>query len=89
MNHCYDLAFQLMEEADADPAWLAPLIDETARKIHHLAPRDAQTGPAARNDRKVMAKQIEWLGEHETMKEIYRLMSQSIVRRKQDADDGH
>lgn len=89
VNHCYDLAFQLMEEADADPAWLAPLIDETARKIHHLAPREAQTGPAARNDRKVMAKQIEWLGEHETMKEIYRLMSQSIVRRKHNADDAH
>ncbi|MGM9694917.1 MAG: Rossmann-like and DUF2520 domain-containing protein [Alloprevotella sp.] len=89
VNHCYDLAFQLMEEADADPAWLTPLIDETARKIHHLSPREAQTGPAARNDRSVMERQIEWLGQHETMKEIYRLMSQSIVCRKQNTSDKH
>ena len=25
---------------------MLPLIDETARKVHELAPRDAQTGPA-------------------------------------------
>ena len=28
--------------------------DETARKVHELAPRDAQTGPAVRYDENVM-----------------------------------
>ncbi len=77
-NHCYALAAQILEEHGLPFSVMLPLIDETARKVHQMHPRDAQTGPALRYDENVMAKQIELLSNHPEMKEIYQLMSKSI-----------
>ena len=55
---------------------MLPLLDETARKVHELHPKDAQTGPAVRGDQNVMQAQAALL--EGTTKEIYELLSQSI-----------
>ena len=55
---------------------MLPLIDETARKVHNLTPREAQTGPAVRYDTSVIERQEALLTGSE--RDIYRLMSQSI-----------
>ena len=57
---------------------MLPLIDETARKVHELAPRDAQTGPAVRYDENVMNKHLSMLADSQALQEIYKLMSKSI-----------
>ncbi len=58
--------------------FMLPLIDETARKVHELAPRDAQTGPAVRYDENVMNKHLSMLADSQALQEIYKLMSKSI-----------
>lgn len=54
---------------------MLPLIDETARKVHELAPRDAQTGPAVRYDENVMNNHLAMLVDSPALQEIYKLMS--------------
>jgi predicted short-subunit dehydrogenase-like oxidoreductase (DUF2520 family) len=56
---------------------LQPLIQETADKIKFLSPKDAQTGPAARNDQKTIDKHLVFLND-DLEKNIYNLITQSI-----------
>ena len=76
VNHCYDLAGTLLEEHGIPFDTLLPLIDETARKVHELSPREAQTGPAVRYDQAVITRQSQLL--EGLPKDIYDLLSQSI-----------
>jgi len=82
VNHCYDLAGQLLEEHGIPFDTLLPLIDETARKVHELSPREAQTGPAVRYDQAVIARQSQMLSG--LPHDIYELMSKSIHERNND-----
>lgn len=77
-NHCYAMAYRLLQDAGIDPRCLWPLIDETARKVHTLEPLRAQTGPAVRWDERVMGEQTEALAAYPEMQEIYKAMSHSI-----------
>ncbi len=84
-NHCYDLADEILSQHGIPFDVMLPLIDQTARKVHHLSPRQAQTGPAVRNDKTVIA-QHEALLKGKT-KDIYNLISQNIydkLRLKED-----
>ena len=76
-NHMYDLASRLLADHGIPFSVLLPLIDETAAKVHDMAPRDAQTGPAVRYDENVMRRQLAMLSDAQTA-EIYKLLSQSI-----------
>ena len=76
VNHCYDLAGQLLQEHGITFDTLLPLIDETARKVHELSPRQAQTGPAVRYDENVINAQSQLL--NGLSKDIYDLLSRSI-----------
>ena len=79
VNHCYALSEQLLKEHGGLPFdVMLPLIDETARKVHELSPRKAQTGPAVRWDTNVMEKQLQLLTDHPQLQEIYKLLSESI-----------
>jgi hypothetical protein len=53
------------------------LIEETARKVTVMSPREAQTGPMVRYDQNVMEMQMSMLPDART-REIYRLMAESI-----------
>lgn len=76
-NHMYVLAGKILEEEGLSSKLLLSLTDETAAKIHDLSPLAAQTGPAVRYDENVMNKHLEMLGDP-IMKEIYKLLSESI-----------
>ena len=75
-NHCYTLAADVLQKKGLPFDVMLPLVDETARKVHELHPKDAQTGPAARGDQNVMQAQASLLDGK--AKEIYELLSQSI-----------
>lgn len=77
-NHMYALAADLLEKYGLPFEVMLPLIDETARKVHELAPRDAQTGPAVRYDENVMSNHLAMLADSPALQEIYKLMSKSI-----------
>ena len=78
VNQCYAIADELLQEAGVPFEVLLPLIDETARKVHVLSPREAQTGPAVRWDENVMRKHLNLLEGHPLYADIYRLMSKAI-----------
>lgn len=76
-NHCYRLAERVLEEEETDFGLFLPLIEETARKVKYLSPREAQTGPMVRYDKNVMEMQLSLLPDERT-RQIYRLMAESI-----------
>lgn len=78
-NLMYTMAAELLRNTHIPFSALLPLIDETAAKIHTLAPRDAQTGPARRGDENVMNHHMQLLNEEQ--REIYRLLSDAIKKR--------
>lgn len=77
-NHMYALAADLLEKYDLPFDVMLPLIDETARKVHELSPRDAQTGPAMRYDENVIRKHLAMLDDDPALQDIYKLISKSI-----------
>ena len=78
-NLMYTMAAELLQNTHIPFKALLPLIDETAAKIHTLAPLDAQTGPARRGDENVMAHHLSLLTEEQ--RAVYQLLSDEIRRR--------
>ena len=85
-NHCYRLAEKVLQEEKIDFNLFLPLIDETARKVSVLSPKQAQTGPMVRYDVGVMDMQKNLLSDERT-KQIYQLMAESIHEDATSADD--
>ena len=81
VNHCYDIAAQILQEKHIPYHVLLPLIQETSRKIEQLNPKDAQTGPAIRYDENVMEAQLQLMDNHPAWQELYRRLSASIHER--------
>ena len=79
-NLMYTVSAELLKNTHIPFSALLPLIDETAAKIHTLAPRDAQTGPARRGDENVMAHHLSLLTEEQ--RAVYQLLSNEIRRRQ-------
>ena len=76
-NHCYRLAERVLEAEQIDFNLFLPLIDETAKKVSEMSPKDAQTGPMIRYDVEVMNRQLALIPDDLT-RQIYRLMAESI-----------
>lgn len=80
VNHCYDIAAEILAAHHLPFDVMLPLIDETARKVHALSPHDAQTGPAVRYDENVIAAQSALLADDPELRQLYELLSKSIHR---------
>lgn len=81
VNHCYDLASEVLDRYDIPFSSMLPLIDETARKVHSMSPKSAQTGPAIRYDENVIGMQSRMLNYDDRIRQIYDIMSKSIHQR--------
>ena len=79
-NHLYAVAERLLEQNRLPFDLLRPLIKETAAKALDVSPREAQTGPAARGDRKVIAGHLALLEGQPGLKELYSALTESIFR---------
>ena len=80
-NAMYGIAHQLLAQGGIPFDVLLPLIDETAAKVHTLAPREAQTGPAVRGDDIVMKRHIETLSQTPELQSLYEQISALIARK--------
>ena len=80
VNHCYDIAAEILAAHHLPFDVMLPLIDETARKVHSLSPHDAQTGPAVRYDENVIAAQSALMADDPELQQLYELLSKSIHR---------
>ena len=79
MNHLWTRAKEIANSQDIPFEYFLPLIEETTDKIHHLPPKQAQTGPAVRNDEKILKLHRELLTNKEQVK-IYETINQSIKK---------
>lgn len=76
VNHLFARAKEISDSQDIPFSYFKPLIAETVEKIGFMEPKDAQTGPAVRNDKRVLNLHEELLdGMH---LEIYRTLNKSI-----------
>jgi len=78
-NHMYTLAASILEKQDLSWQFLLPLIGETAAKVMEMHPKEAQTGPAVRNDQTIIRKHLALL-EDENVRELYRMISENISK---------
>ena len=79
VNHLYAIAKEISDSQGIPFDYFLPLIDETTQKIHELEPKLAQTGPAIRNDEKVLKLHESILTDEEKLK-IYKTLNESIKK---------
>lgn len=81
-NHMFTLSSEVLNEAGLPFDAMQPLIKTTIEKLNHMTPQESQTGPAARGDIKIIEKHLSSLNGDK--REIYKLLSDSIMRAKKD-----
>lgn len=75
-NHMYAIAHDICKQYDVPFDILEPLIQETSQKIKNLSPKEAQTGPAKRNDTETIQNHLNLLTK--SQQDIYLKITQSI-----------
>ena len=76
-NYLYQLGNDICQENHVSFDILKPLILETAEKLLTISPKDAQTGPAKRNDIKTIEAHESFLS-NKNQSTIYKILTQSI-----------
>ncbi|MGN6398127.1 MAG: Rossmann-like and DUF2520 domain-containing protein [Mucilaginibacter sp.] len=79
-NYLYSAAQHLLAASGMQFEMLRPLILETAEKVQTNLPEQVQTGPAVRNDEDTMQAHMHMLENEPELKQIYRLLSQEIIK---------
>ncbi|NNM23453.1 MAG: DUF2520 domain-containing protein [Flavobacteriaceae bacterium] len=76
-NHLYHISEEILTKYGLDFDLLKPLLLETALKVQQMSPKEAQTGPARRQDSKTLEKHLHLLDDP-LYRTIYKDMTQSI-----------
>lgn len=79
VNHLYARAKEISDSQAIPFQYFLPLIKETTSKIEKIEPKLAQTGPAIRNDEKVLQLHEDLIKDEEHLK-IYQMMNESIKK---------
>ena len=79
-NRMYSIANEILQKHNLDFELLKPLIKETASKIEHISPIDAQTGPALRNDTQTIEKHLAALTSEKHLFDLYKAISEDIIK---------
>ncbi|WP_336964719.1 Rossmann-like and DUF2520 domain-containing protein [Chryseobacterium contaminans] len=79
VNHLFSRAKEISDSQEIPFEYFLPLIDETVQKIHEIEPKMAQTGPAVRNDLRVLELHEQLLRNEESLT-IYKTMNHSIQK---------
>lgn len=77
VNYMYQIGNEICIKNNVEFEILKPLIQETAKKIMMLSPKEAQTGPAKRDDKQTIESHLVFLKD-ENHRKIYKILTQSI-----------
>ena len=80
-NYMYAIAEDILDKNELSFELLKPLIEETAEKLKNHAPHDAQTGPARRNDKKIIEEHLAILNNYPDYQKIYKIITEQIKRK--------
>lgn len=83
-NHMYHIADRLLHQHNISFEIIRPLIEKTSNKLKNEIPLHAQTGPAVRNDRKVIDMHLNYLENQKAYHDIYELITQDIFASQQN-----
>ncbi|MDR6159395.1 putative short-subunit dehydrogenase-like oxidoreductase (DUF2520 family) [Chryseobacterium sp. SLBN-27] len=78
VNHLFARAKEISDSQEIPFDHFLPLIDETVQKIYEIDSKSAQTGPAVRNDKRVLELHEQLLSGESL--EIYKTMNHSIQK---------
>ncbi|SHH09230.1 Predicted oxidoreductase, contains short-chain dehydrogenase (SDR) and DUF2520 domains [Chryseobacterium oranimense] len=78
VNHLFARAKEISDSQEIPFDYFLPLINETVQKIYEIDPKSAQTGPAVRNDVRVLELHEQLLKDESL--EIYKTMNHSIQK---------
>ncbi len=81
-NYMYNIAHRILQKNDIPFTIFHPLIKETADKVIKSLPLQVQTGPAVRKDYSVLEKHNAMLIQYPMYKEIYNIISRSIIEER-------
>ena len=76
-NYLFTQAEAICKQNDISFDLLKPLIHETINKLDDLKPKEAQTGPAIRGDKKTIKAHLEIIKDEE-LEKLYKLLTNSI-----------
>ena len=79
VNHLFVKAKEISDSQEIPFQYFLPLIKETISKIEKIDPKLAQTGPAVRNDVKILQLHEDLITDEEQLK-IYQTMNESIKK---------
>ncbi len=78
-NHMFTIADKILSKSDLNFSILIPLINKTISKLQEDTPKKIQTGPAKRNDIKIIKSHIKEIDDHD-IKLIYQNISNNIIK---------
>lgn len=82
-NYMNLIAEEILKSNNINSDILYPLINETANKLNYLSPKNAQTGPAIRNDQITIQKHLNLLKKTKYF-EIYDNLTKEIIKSKNE-----
>ena len=85
-NHMFALSSKVLAKYGLPLDAMSSLISETCRKAQEVDPFKAQTGPAVRCDHEVMKNHLEMLSDLPELQDIYKQISNSIIKHKLDSE---
>ena len=77
-NHMFAIAESILKKEKLPFDLLKPLILETANKACQMNPREAQTGPARRKDKKIIQEHLKMLSQKKNYRDLYKRITSSI-----------
>lgn len=86
VNYLYSIAEDLLIAKNLDMDLIRPLILETAQKVMNEHPSNVQTGPAQRNDTRIIEKHLQSLNNNPQYKELYKNLTEMIINRNKNTD---
>lgn len=81
-NSLFVMAEEILAERNLPFSLLLPLLTESIAKLKKLQPLQAQTGPAKRNDQKIIQKQRNLLKNNPELLKVYNLLTDSILQQQ-------
>lgn len=83
-NCLMGISQDILSRGNIDFKVMLPLLKQTISKLSCLSPVQAQTGPAVRKDYPVLEKHLEMLADNPKLQDIYKLMSDIIIKKSED-----
>ena len=83
----YTIAEDILKKHNIPFSLLRPLIMQTAAAAKHEDVFSRQTGPAVREDTKIMDEHLEMLAKLGVYMDLYDLISRSIIKHKNRNDE--